>query len=274
MFNLYLEELRDKYKNYKFAPLPKEELGIQANVSIGKLNKDGVKKVRYLKTDFKDQKEAFREILGYTIIQYINKAYKAYGFKTSAMPIPLDFDWEVSQNRIELSTSGVGSTKKNSEDLESKKQDLIDSKYIFVNALIGNSDAHGGNVIYKTMGKNYAIDFAYAFYDENEYGVAIDKLSNYLEKIQRWGGKKEIARIQKQVFFWMNFLKLNKNNLIRLLIKTMNEIISKFTDAEIISDIKEYFPTIKINFLDNINDLIAFYEKHYDTYEEIYKGFE
>ena len=72
----------------------------------------------------------------------------------------------------------------------------------------------------------------------------------------------------------MNFLKLNKNNLIKLLIKTMNEIISKFTDAEIISDIKEYFPTIKINFLDNINDLIAFYEKHYDAYEEIYKGFE
>ena len=84
------------------------------------------------------------------------------------MPIPLEFDWEVTNNRIEFISSSFNKPKDN-KNSDRIKGALIENKFIFVNALIGNDDAHHGNVIYKSLGKQYAIDFGYSLYDYKTY---------------------------------------------------------------------------------------------------------
>ena len=271
MFNLYLEEIKKKYSNYKWRQLSKDESGIQAIVHKGVLEKDGLVKTRFLKKDFLDQKEAFREIIAYHIIEYVNKAYLASGFNTKAMPIPLDFDWEVDNNRIELSTSSVNTASENDVNLDIKDS-LITHKYIYTNALIGNADTHEGNVVYKSRGRNYAIDFGYAFYDSREYSKALTNLKDSMDDILLdEPSKKNIIYMQKNIFFWNNFLRKNKGVLVNLFKTTGNKIIAGFDRPERKQDLIEEFDFMKPDFSENIDKLESIYSEYFKKTEAAYK---
>lgn len=276
MLNLYLEELSEKYKDYKFKKLGEKQKGVQANTFKGVANKDGMVKTRFIKKDFEDQSHALREILAYNIIEYVNKAYRAYGFTVPSLPIPLDFDWQVVDNRIELSTSSVNKPKGNNDEMEIK-QKLIDKRYVFMNALLGNTDAHHGNVVYKSAGKHYAIDFAYALYDYTESQQALNRLEEYLQNVYSMYKydplelKRQLPIIQKKIFFWNTFLRANKSNLMRILNKTGNEIISKYTDEKMKEKLREQLSIAKETFDDNIEDLKEIYSNTFKYFEKAHK---
>jgi RIO-like serine/threonine protein kinase len=276
MLNLYLEELSEKYKNYKFKKLGKFQAGIQAKTFKGVSEKNGIKQTRFIKKDFEDQSHAMREVLAYNIIEYVNKAYKASGFLIPSLPIPLDFDWEVVNDRLELSTSSVNTAKKNNDE-QDIKQKLIDKKHVFMNALIGNTDAHPGNIVYKSKGRNYAIDFAYALYDHVASQQALNRLEEYLQNVYsmyRYDPqelKRQLPVIQKKIFFWNNFLRANKSNLMRILNKTGNEIISKYTDEKTKEKLREQLTIAKQTFNDNIEDLKEIYSNTFKYFEKAHK---
>lgn len=274
--NIYLEQLKDKYKDYKFESIPKDQKGIQAQVKKGILKKDGMTKTRWLKEDYEFQPYAMREIIAYEIINYVNKAYKAYGFKTPAMPIPLDFDWEVTNNKIQISTSGF--SKPNfSIKKEKIKYKIARKKNIFVNSLIGNPDSHEGNIIYKSIGQNYAIDFAYALHSHISSQVSLNDLDNYFEKINLMYKrdpetlKKQLPAIQKKLFFWVNFLDHNSKNILDILDKTGAEIISKITDTGIEEVFRKELLESRKVLIRNIKDLKEIYSKAYETLETYHK---
>lgn len=276
MLNLYLEELKDKYKDYKFKELGIKEKGIQARTFKGVLKKNGMVKTRFIKKDFEDQSHALREILAYNIIDYINKAYKAYGFKVPSLPIPLDFDWQVTNDHIELSTSSVNKPKGNNDEME-LKQKLIDKKHVFMNALLGNTDAHQGNIVYQSAGKHYAIDFAYALYDYTESQQALNRLEEYLQNVYSMYKydplelKRQLPVIQKKIFFWNTFLRANKSNLTKLVNKISNEIISKYQDEAMKKYLRKQMEIIKQTFNDNIEDLKEIYSNTFKYFEKANK---
>lgn len=276
MLNLYLEELTKKYKDYEFKKLGVKQKGAQANTFKGVANKNGMVKTRFIKKDFSDQSHAMREVLAYNIIDYVNKAYKAYGFLTLSLPIPLEFDWEVVNNRLELSTSSVNTAKKNFDE-QAIKQKLIDKKHVFMNALIGNTDTHPGNIVYKSKGKNYAIDFAYALSDHISSQQALNRLEEYLQNVYsmyRYDPKelkRQLPIIQKKIFFWDTFLRANKSNLMTILNKTGNEIISKYTDEKTKEALREQLKIAKQTFNDNIEDLKEIYSNTFKYFEKANK---
>lgn len=271
MLNIYLEELKGKYKQFKFEPLDNSELGVQAKVEIGKFNKDGLKKTKFLKKDYYNQTEAFREIIAYYLIEYVNKAYRASGFRIDSMPIPKQFDWDVVNDRIEFLTSGV-SSKKDLTDDDDIINDLIEGKFVYMNALLGNNDAHAGNIVYKSMGKLYAIDFGYALYNNEDYEIVIDELLSRIEDIYEKGNPKEIKQIIKILFFWSNFLKLNKSNIIRIVKSKSNEIIKKIENPvvknkhielrdKIVKLLNIYIPKLKTIYIDSHKEFEKLHRK-------------
>ena len=269
MFNLYLEELRGKYKDFKFKKLPKEESGIQATIFKGtKTSKEGIKQTKFIKDyPFEDQGLALREIIAYNIIEYVNKAYKAFGFKTPAMPIPLEFDWEVTNNRIEFISSSFNKPKDN-KNSDRIKGALIENKFIFVNALIGNDDAHHGNVIYKSLGKQYAIDFGYSLNDYETYNKTYIEIEAMLESITESENKKYITDIQKKLFFWINFIEKNKTNLYALINTTGNKVINQYSDKEIKIELKGIMQgLINPDFKENLSRLLKLYKFYYQQNE-------
>lgn len=170
-FKVLLEELdKKKFKESK-------DKFVKGTFPVKKYVKEkGIKETHFEKTV--DLDEDFYQLVAESqaraVINHVNKAFRAYGYKTDLQPIPHEFDWHLIKNsyghRVAITTSSFnkGVTAADLARDQSKKayksHELAQVKSNFLMALLGNADYHMGNhVIKKGTLKSYAIDFGLAF---------------------------------------------------------------------------------------------------------------
>lgn len=224
-FKAILEELNKKKFKKDYSDFPQ---GGNSYVNIYKSRSNKIKETKYekLMRDFEDQLgEFFSELQAYKIIEHVNKAFRAFGYKTDLLPIPHEIDWQVAKDRdgkptLAIITSGFNKAKTLGTDTNKKLENLhgiIESKASFVNALVGNGDFHSNNhIIKKASQQRYAIDFGYAFTRlDPENIMTLEKVDT--SKAKRW---------QTYLTFWELYLEHNSSNIIHL----MEEYTTKFID--------------------------------------------
>lgn len=225
-FKAILEELNKRKFKKDNSSFPQ---GGNSNVTIYKSRSNKIKETKYEKVmrDLEDQLgEFFSELQAYQIIEHVNKAFRAFGYKTDLLPIPHEVNWQVTKDKdgkptLGIITSGFNNAKTlggftyNRESV--KKHNPIEAKASFLNALIGNGDFHENNhIIQKASQQRYAIDFGYAFMRNDPQNLMHFPREDD-KKVYRW---------QKYLTFWELYLEHNKNNLVHV----MEDYTTKFID--------------------------------------------
>lgn len=282
-FLALLEEIdKKKFKEVGDSP----EQGGYSHVVIHKSIK-GPEETKYEKrVRFEDQiDEILNELMAFAVINHVNKAFRAFGYKTDLLQIPYEHDWHlnVKNGKITASLVTSGFNKAATADsfenaYERKPKDYDPSKFgtnvskrrihyiiadkaSFLNSLIGNGDFHSGNyIVKKTKVSGYAIDFGMAFMQP------FDNVHTYVKddnsKAYRW---------QKYLTFWELYIEHNKSNVISILRTVIKDMKKKLYDQMMklkIPNTNEFLERIQIAGNDNIYQL----QNNFDTLEEIIKS--
>jgi predicted unusual protein kinase regulating ubiquinone biosynthesis (AarF/ABC1/UbiB family) len=130
---------------------------------------------------------------------------------------------------------------------------------------------HHGNIIYKSYGKSYAIDFGYAFSNTFSYTRVQKDLYDFYHTALDEHNKRTLVLIYKQLFFWINFIKNNKSNLTSLFANISDEIFDKLKNmvkqdehTALQKDHKKNFQ----KFRTNLDKLVSIYSEVFKSLEK------
>jgi hypothetical protein len=195
-----------------------------ANSIVTKLEKKkGIPEVKFKKSVLLEDQlhDLINEIHARTVINHVNAAFKAFGYKTNMMDIPIEFDWHIDHNerygwQINMILSAFKHGKaaveqpikigKGTVDRGEKMWNIMSAKANYLNALIGNNDFHQGNIIlHDKAHKNYAIDFGLAF---NNKFVEVNSEKEGPGREKEWDKKR--YRWERYLVFWDFYIKHNQ----------------------------------------------------------------
>lgn len=283
-FKVLLEAIdKKRFKETGESP----EQGGNSKVIIHKSVK-GPKETKYEKqVDFEDQiDEILNELMAYAAINHVNKAFRAFGYKTDLLQIPHEHDWHLNVKNGKITASFVTSgfnkastaysietdKKRPNKDYDPTKfgtnvskrriHGKIADKASFLNALIGNGDFHSGNyIVKKTKVSGYAIDFGAAYQNpfQNIHTYVHD---DDVDKAYRW---------QRYLTFWELYIEHNKSNLISVVREEIKKMKKKLYDEMIklrIPNTNEFLERIQIVGNDNIYQL----NNNFDELEDVIKS--
>lgn len=246
----HLENVKDlKSKGYKVDN--KDYSGAQAITSKWEKDVDGRKSTKFNKSLNRtldkrawidlptDLAMLFSEVASRKIILMINKAAKMYGYGATMFPIPLEMDYSVEYNKEDNNlqahiTSSSYNTIKPQPNRNEEQENLVleyQQKLKLFNFLLGNIDAHKGNIVTHANKKRlYAIDFGLAFSSDfkNKYSREVER---YIEsiKIKLKGKNQELKKkkIANFITFVDSFVENNKSVMRSVLEQTYKEIAKK-----------------------------------------------
>jgi len=256
----------EEYKKDAFKETKHENQG--ANSIVTRLDKTkGIPETKFKKAILLEDQlyDLISEVQARTVIEHVNKAFRAYGYKTNLLDIPLEFDWYIEYNKrygwqINLISSAFRYGKTavmqpvrtdDKPDRGDRIYDIIASKANYLLALIGNGDFNSGNlVLHDKAHKNYAIDFAMAFsfnFKDVSTGVRESQSKRY-----RW---------EKYLVFWQSYIQHNKNNVVGLMkqdgIATINKLKAELYNNDFKKEeIDEYVERAKQASAANIKKLL------------------
>lgn len=220
--SLFIEELKVPFSD-------KEQIlkgkFIQEKVSAGgqgntkrhtKLNDSDEVEATYYEKKLDDALYYIREINAYSILQMVNKAGRAYGFRTDVVPLPHLVKWKYSDDKVIFTSAANAEAQDLSLKRAEKLFDTLVEKTLFGKVLIGDGDLTHTPNFYKAKGKKtfYVFDFGYAF--NAEHGDRIYKLlERKIKEIKKQDNesikKAKMNKLADYLNFWEMFLEHNKS---------------------------------------------------------------
>ena len=202
----------ETFKLTKESPIPETKFEKVVKVDIGEFGYEGL----------------VNDVLARAIIAHVNKAFRAYGYKTDLLPISHESEYEfvkdysrgrqsVSDYNYKLSTSAFNKAADNPYDIK-PLLNIIGTKALFLNYLINNGDMHWNNFVkQKKTKQHYAIDFGLAFTGEGRSDAShVDLTALKDDKKQVIDSEHKLERYAKYINFWNMYLLHNGTYLLDL----------------------------------------------------------
>jgi hypothetical protein len=214
------------------------------------------------------------ELNARSIVEMVNKAFRAYGYKTDMLPVPALFKWYVgylagdSTLEVRITTSAFNKIQSAQSEKAQELFKLVGEKALILNFLIQNNDMHEKNFI-KNAGtkKHYAIDFGMAFTKSGrgDVDVRIQDLQNSRERLLNHHSDK-LERYANYINFWDLFLEHNYEHMLEVFDRNMAIVKKAIMSAKAPEQIKkdtlngaeDYANRIKIDFRSNLSTLRHF----------------
>ena len=196
----------------------------------------------FYKKTYHQLKWLTNEVNAYSILEMVNKAGRAYGYKTDVVPLTKMFKWKIDKDE-DIPGDNIGIIITAGDSNPPAKEQQVSSQLFFTmlekitlgKVLIGDGDFGHFPNFYKSPNQSrfYIFDFGFAFGYQNERYLNgfLQKQKRKIQDEKNTALKRtKLIKFIKYLQFWEFFLEHNESAILNAIQQNKKDIVNKITN--------------------------------------------